>query len=380
MHLELPGVIVKAGSDSELSDQNQTVGWSPTSDARVLNVPGSPRPKPKPKRVGSVQSLRSEKAVRNGSLHSSLGRENSCDRSRRSSVEMRRAVSKANITEVFKLREAQLTAGLHSPSAARTDSRTEASASTVNRSPTTGVNSVKAETSLNPLNPLCSEESSVEGAEAAEADTITGEIEADDPEEEEDFSQSPWLRFSWVNSFITCWMSKFLGLVPLFHPLNSPDPRRKWLGFLKQWISMLYHWGLLILLAVHWVRVLRALALCHITDTSDASASASAEVCGATFAPMALDLGLLTGGILILLSWGGVFKYMDWGQLLTGVVTCCNFCFVNHGSTWIKVKQISARTQPDWWHRTLQNCHPTVTKRACVVRVLSETGRVSKNT
>ena len=208
--------MAKAGSDCDNSglpsDQKQTTYRSAVSDSEKNEratergekgskgfVQNSPRSRP---RVESVQSLRSQDKPyqRAQSLHSS--------RSRRSSHDMRRAVSKALITEVFKLKEAQLTAALRSP----------------HSSP------AKGEPKSEPKGNCGTASESV-----SEAETLVEVVEVEQLEEAE--PESLWLRLSPLNTFICCHFSKLLGLVPLFHPREESQT---WRGFFKELVSRLY--------------------------------------------------------------------------------------------------------------------------------------------
>lgn len=257
------------------------------------SIRNSPRSTPMA-RVGSVQSLRSQEKPNQKvqSLHSS-GRDGSINRSRRSSLEMRRAVSKANITEVFKLKEAQLTAALRSPTP-QSLSPMKGKPKPELPSPAKGVNGDS------------------ESESASEAETLVEVVEVEQVEEAE--PESLWLRLSPLNTFICCHFSKLLGLVPLFHPREESQT---WRGFFKELVSRLYHWSLILLLLGSLVRLLWGLSFCHIRsiDAIHASQYVYDEdhdgLCNSAWPPLAVDVALLTGGILVLMSWGGFFNYRD---------------------------------------------------------------------
>lgn len=314
--LELPGEVAIAGSDCDNSappsDQRQTTYRSAVSDNEMMekamekgekgsekgSIRNSPRSMPMA-RVGSVQSLRSQEKPNQKvqSLHSS-GRDGSINRSRRSSQEMRRAVSKANITEVFKLKEAQLTAALRSPTP-QSLSPMKGKPKPESPSPAKGVNGDTASES------------------ASEAETLVEVVEVEQVEEAE--PESLWLRLSPLNTFMCCHFSKLLGLVPLFHPREESQT---WLGFFKELVSRLYHWSLILLLLGFLVRLLWGLSFCHnrSIDAIHASQYVYDEdhegLCNSAWPPLAVDVALLMGGILVLMSWGGFFNYRDTTKLV----------------------------------------------------------------
>ena len=53
----------------------------------------------------------------------------------------------------------------------------------------------------------------------------------------------------------------------------------------------------------------RKLSLCHSPDLDEESE----EICGGSWPPLAVDMALLTGAILVLVSWGGLCGYEDHG-------------------------------------------------------------------
>ena len=158
------------------------------------------------------------------------------NRSRRSSVSLHRAVSKANLTEVFKVREKELTAGLASGlpqtnQRSLTPDRVEKKNNRV--SPVSSVVEVEEDAASQ------SSESEASDADATEAKQVDEETGSAELAEWEPF----WLKLSPLNTFMTRYVSKALGLVPLF----DPEPKEcacSWRSSFKQLVSRLYHWSL----------------------------------------------------------------------------------------------------------------------------------------
>lgn len=105
-NLELPGVAPSEVASQEPTSMSEAMEPKASTRSQAEVGPSSSKGK-----VSSVCSQDSPKAGRVSS-QSSAGREISKVRSRRGSIDLHRAVSKANLTEVFKLREADLTAEL----------------------------------------------------------------------------------------------------------------------------------------------------------------------------------------------------------------------------------------------------------------------------
>lgn len=130
---------------------------------------------------------------------------------------------------------------------------------------------------------------------------------------EESYS-SVWLNFSPVETFISRHLSKALGLVPLFDPVTEEE--RTWPDLFKELVSRLYHWTLLLFLLYFLVKIVQDLSLCHFIDGR--ADEGFLKVCDSgTLGPLAVDMALLTGAILVLISWGGVFNYSDPGPKIS---------------------------------------------------------------
>lgn len=65
---------------------------------------------------------------------------------------------------------------------------------------------------------------------------------------------------------------------------------------------------MLLLLLYCLVANVRKLSLCHSPDLFDEEFE---ELCGGLWPALAVDMVLLTGAILVLVSWGGLFRYED---------------------------------------------------------------------
>ena len=314
--LELPNSIVKVGSSELLGplgesnckeDMDKKQSLAPASTAEksdlemkmnepdsVVNMkvaserqisPTSASNKKKVKKASSVVSLvvslNAVDAPKKVSSIQSSGREGSLtQRSRRSSVELNRAVSKANITEVFKVREMELTADL---------------------SPRNGKKSADPSQDQPKVTNLNTEE------EESDSESEVEE-EKEEEEEEEEEETSFWLNFSALNTLITGPISKILGLVPLFDVVE--EEKSSWKSACKKLISRLYHWALLLLLLFQLVLNLHALSMCH-ANANTLSEDPYDQCTSVWWPPMALNTGMLIGVILVLMSWGGIFKYQD---------------------------------------------------------------------
>lgn len=122
-----------------------------------------------------------------------------------------------------------------------------------------------------------------------------------------------WLKLSPLNTFMTRYVSKALGLVPLFDP-EQKEGAFSWRSRFKQLVSRLYHWSMLLLLLYCLVANVRKLSLCHSPDLFDEEFE---ELCGGSWPALAVDMVLLTGAILVLVSWGGLFRYEDTTRLVS---------------------------------------------------------------
>ena len=317
--LELPNSIVKVGSSELLGpvgesfhckedmDKKQSLAPASTAEKSDLNLEMKMEEKPDsvfmaserqinspteltsnkgkkvPNKANSLVSLNPVDGPKKVSSVQSSGREGSLtQRSRRSSVELNRAVSKANITEVFKVREMELTADLSPPNGKKLADLSQ------DRPKVTNLNTEEEESDS---------ESEVEEGK-----------EDEEEEEEEEEETSIWLNFSALNTLITGPISKILGLVPLFDVVEEEKP--SWKSSCKKLISRLYHWALLLLLLFQLVLNLHALSMCHATANT-LSEDLYDQCTSVWWPPMALNTGMLIGVILVLMSWGGIFKYQD---------------------------------------------------------------------
>lgn len=271
--------------------------------------------KPKTKTL-SMSSRGASDAVNSGS-----GREGSKSLSRRNSVEMNRAVSKANLTEVFKLREMEITAelvGSASPKT-RTKSKSKKSSDGANAAGSGSlVGSEKSEKKPISLAPEKVDIRSIESSEASsdsEVDCpLRPEVSEEASESELEEPESMWLKLSPLNTFITSYVSKALGLIPLFDPLCTDmevasKGSKGWLvPCLKQVVSRIYHWILIGMAVFDWVYHVSLLGFCHLNSDE--------EDCQGISPCLAVDLALLTGAILVLVSWGGILRYADTTKLV----------------------------------------------------------------
>ncbi|CAK9002327.1 unnamed protein product [Durusdinium trenchii] len=178
----------------------------------------------------------------------SSGRE-SLQRSRRASFDLQRAVSKANITEVFKVREMELTANL-TPKG---------------------------------VMPHKSDEILIERSN--EDDDAFDTVHERTP--------SWWLRLRFLDTFVSCHLSKALGLVSLFR--EGPCL------LCRNWASRLYHWLLLSYLLYGVLNLTYQLSICH----------DQANECSGAWPPLAVDLFLLLGACMVLMSLGGFLRYKE---------------------------------------------------------------------
>lgn len=187
------------------------------------------------------------------------------EKTRRASAVLDRAVSKGNLSEVFRLREQELTATLsHRPSG------DPQNASVKSREKTT-------------LQELTNE------------DGGTSELSAD----EDDIAnkKSCWLRFGRLNTWVSVHASKALGLVPLFDDLESAG----WRSRGRKMASRLYHWLLVAFLISGIVNLAIELSSCSGQD----------ETCSSYWPPMAVDMLLLVGAVMVMCSRGGFLNYSD---------------------------------------------------------------------
>ena len=193
----------------------------------------------------------------------SSGRE-SLQRSRRASFDLQRAVSKANITEVFKVREMELTANL-TPKG---------------------------------VMPHKSDEILIERSN--EDDDAFDTVHERTP--------SWWLRLRFLDTFVSCHLSKALGLVSLFR--EGPCL------LCRNWASRLYHWLLLSYLLYGVLNLTYQLSICH----------DQANECSGAWPPLAVDLFLLLGACMVLMSLGGFLRYKD-GKFRSPTCSICSFLF-----------------------------------------------------
>lgn len=195
----------------------------------VKNSRNSSQPEPSSPKASGGEVRRA------GSLHSGGNSKASSVKSRRNSISLNRAVSKANITEVFKVREQELTADLHD----KTPSVKASPRPSAKDVPKKGAQSVKSDAPLGSVRetPEASNRFPSVTSEASDSSEDSDET----IEEVEVEMASRWLKLSPLNTFITCYVSKALGLVPLFD-IESDKPT--WKNCSKHWASRLYHWNL----------------------------------------------------------------------------------------------------------------------------------------
>lgn len=160
------------------------------------------------------------------------------------------------LQEVFKLREMEITAelvGSASPKT-RTKSKSKKSSDGANVAGSL-VGSEKSEKKPINLPPEKVHIRSIESSEASSDSEVdcplrpeVSEVSASESELEE--RESMWLKLSPLNTFITSYVSKALGLIPLFDPLCTDmevasKGSKGWLvPCLKQVVSRIYHWSL----------------------------------------------------------------------------------------------------------------------------------------
>ncbi|CAK9026828.1 unnamed protein product [Durusdinium trenchii] len=204
-------------------------------------------------------------------------------RARRSSVDLQRAVSRGNLTEVFKVRESQLTADLK-PSSARPPSPRDPSGAS-------GDGSIESHSPTKPVSLL----------EQLDVPAVQ-EHSHEDEEEDVEAPRSWWRHLSPLQTFVSGHLSKALGLVPI---LDGTGPFRY-----RQRVSMLYHWLVISYLLYGIVTVSYELSLCHFDS------GMQPEICDASWPPLAVDLFLMLGSCLVLMSLGGFWNYADTTKLV----------------------------------------------------------------
>ena len=254
--LEVPGVPcvatvrsdmlgpVESGSEADVrptstgAQRSQEFEGKDVKDVQVSDHPGDHpsfqseyQDSPKSK-VNTVLSARSGGDGSLGEVGRSGGAKSS--KSKRSSISLNRAVSKANITEVFKVREMELTAGLHEKNE-KNDEKIEKHEKSSHQKKVVSVASLVDE----PLAEVTSQVSE------SDSESEASEMEAEAVETDGGNWESFWLKLSPVNTFMTCHLSKALALVPLFDPELEKGPAgRTWSSCLKKLASRLYHWSL----------------------------------------------------------------------------------------------------------------------------------------
>lgn len=187
------------------------------------------------------------------------------EKTRRASAVLDRAVSKGNLSEVFRLREQELTATLsHRPSGDPQNS------------------SVKSREKATMLQELTNED----GGTSESADEV-----------EIGHKKSLWLRFGRLNTWVSVHASKALGLVPLFDDLESTGWRRR----CRKVASRLYHWLLVAFLIYGIVKLAIELSICSGEDQD--------ETCSSYWPPLAVDMLLLVGAVMVMCSRGGFLNY-----------------------------------------------------------------------
>ena len=87
-----------------------------------------------------------------------------------------------------------------------------------------------------------------QASEDSESDTSDDATEAKQVDEETESVQLAewepvWLKLSPLNTFMTRYVSKALGLVPLFDP-ERKESAFSWRSSFKELLSRLYHWSL----------------------------------------------------------------------------------------------------------------------------------------
>lgn len=193
-----------------------------------------------------------------------------------------KAVSKGNLSEVFKVREEELTATLSNR--ARSETTMSPTAATA------GTLSSRREVSAEILQEVTGEDFSV------------AEVLHD--------SASWWLKLNPLSTFIATYASKALGLVPW----TEIDFQMDWRSRCRRYASRLYHW-LLILFLLGTV-TFSALRFSCCRELYQEDEMKWAMACDTHWPALAVDMFLLLGACMVLCSCGGFKNYQATTELL----------------------------------------------------------------
>ncbi|CAK9038738.1 unnamed protein product [Durusdinium trenchii] len=242
--------------------------------ARAQNSSGNLGAPPKKSRACSVNSV--------GSLRASRG----------SSERLEKAVNNGNLSEVFKVREAELTATL---SNRRSDTQSPVEERSKGRT---------ASKSANTLQEITNEDAaSVEEEEVYDSDSWS----------------SWWLNLHRLNIFVACYASKALGLIPLFEIGFEMD----WKSQCRRLVSRLYHWLLILFLLCAVIYSVMRFGHCRMREVVlDGELHAEAH-----WPALAVDIFLFLGASMVLSSWGGFKSYQATTELLeTSLGELTSYC------------------------------------------------------
>ncbi|CAK9058141.1 unnamed protein product [Durusdinium trenchii] len=188
------------------------------------------------------------------------------NRSGRTSVELQQIVSKANLTEVFKVRELELTAQ-------------------------EGRNRLTVAEAV--------EEMSNEDEEKMSREVLREVVQSSD--------SSVWLKLSPLNTFVSHYLSKALGLMPIWQSIGRSSDK-SCMHRCLDWMSRIYHLLAILYLLTGTIPFGYFLQRCYEAPND--------EDCRYPLSPLATDLFLHVGASLVLLSLGGFWNYQDKARLV----------------------------------------------------------------
>eukprot|EP00435_Cladocopium_sp_Y103_P070645 s1179_g35.t1 len=217
-------------------------------------------------------------------------------------LELHRAISTGNLTEVFKVKEKELTANLQSPGGQRVTSKKIPTENAIREAP---LPEKQVE--------LSSNESSTDSEEEQE----TEKASADD---QLHLSRSDrwWLKVNFLSNFLVLHASKALGLIPMFELGNDDGERLGWRWLKKcscETLSRLYHWFILLFLLLGVITLAMDLSFCHLKANEAEKLCIGLEAYN-QYPPLAADLALFLAAAVVLFSWGGVLKYKEMTELI----------------------------------------------------------------
>ncbi|CAJ1354034.1 unnamed protein product, partial [Effrenium voratum] len=204
--------------------------------------------------------------------------------SRRKSLEkiqVQRMVTSGNLTEVFKHREKELTAGLGSPESPKTPGNWSGKKTVKSLNSNQQVQETPQE-DLEGLREMTEESSDDDATERSES-----ELE----------ENSRWLLFSPLNTAASTWISRVFGLRPLFDVTD----KKTWKDLAQKCVSQVYHFLILCALLVSSMVESGLGVLCSTGNLDDWSGHYL----------LSTNAAISFGAMLVLLSWGGVSHYKE---------------------------------------------------------------------